>query len=253
MLTRTFCHLKGIGPKSEARLWSRGVLTWDDLERIPAGFFSPRKDALLREQTREARTALVGGDLAYFLARVPAANRVRVLPHAAGSIAYVDIETTGLSAFDRITTIALYDGVTMRTYVRGRDLERFAADIRPYRLLVTYNGNRFDMPLLRQEFGDIFGQPHLDLCPVMHAHGFWGGLKNCERHLGFQRRTPDEMNGAVAVELWHRYERTGDRAALDMLLAYNAEDVRALEFLIVAAYNRSMAAWPMFRPLPAPS
>ena len=37
----------------------------------------------------------------------------------------------------------------MRTYVQGENLSDFARDIRSYPLLVTFNGNTFDLPVLR--------------------------------------------------------------------------------------------------------
>jgi len=47
---------------------------------------------------------------------------VALYPEFRGSVAFFDIETTGLSfATDQITTIALYDGNLIRTYVRGQN------------------------------------------------------------------------------------------------------------------------------------
>jgi len=30
MLTHTFCHIPGVGPKTEMGLWRRGIRTWAD-------------------------------------------------------------------------------------------------------------------------------------------------------------------------------------------------------------------------------
>ena len=38
-------------------------------------------------------------------------------------------------------------------------------------------------------------------------------------------RSTQGMNGWDAMRLWERYENEGDRAALDVLLEYNREDV----------------------------
>jgi uncharacterized protein YprB with RNaseH-like and TPR domain len=54
-----------------------------------------------------------------------------------------------------------------------------------------------------------------------------GGLKQLEERFGIARSTRG-MNGWDALRLWARYENEGDRAALDVLLEYNREDVMNL-------------------------
>ena len=46
---------------------------------------------------------------------------------------------------DEITTIALYDGWTIRHYVQGHNLHGFLHDVQACQLLVTYNGKTFDV------------------------------------------------------------------------------------------------------------
>jgi len=46
------------------------------------------------------------------------------------------------------TFIALFDGRSIRTYVQGENLNRYADDIQDYRMLVTYNGKSFDVPYM---------------------------------------------------------------------------------------------------------
>src|SRR5262249_50761743 len=103
--------------------------------------------------------------------------------------AFLDIETTGLGGpGDHVTTVALYDGLTLRTYVHGRNLHDFARDVAAYRLLVTYNGKTFDLPFLERAMGLRLTQAHIDLRYVLKALGVGGGLKECERLLGVERR-----------------------------------------------------------------
>ena len=65
---------------------------------------------------------------------------------------------TGLSRdYNEITTIALYDGDEVRTYVNGRNLDAFKEDILDYKVLVTFNGKCFDEPFIEQYFG-----PHIE-------------------------------------------------------------------------------------------
>ncbi|MFN2456300.1 MAG: ribonuclease H-like domain-containing protein, partial [Pyrinomonadaceae bacterium] len=90
----------------------------------------------------------------------------RLFPEFRASIAYLDIETTGLGYGDSITTIAIYDGKSVRHYVKNQNLERFKKDIKEYSLIVTYNGKCFDVPFIESHFQIKINQVHLDLTVV---------------------------------------------------------------------------------------
>ena len=245
MLKHTFCHLKGVGRSAEEKLWSHGIMTWDDYMRCKgAGMFSMRKNEDVLEQLQESKGALERGDSGFFLPRLPVTDRVRVFTDFRDRIGYLDIETTGLSSSDEITTIAFYDGRQVRTYVNGQDLTQFPRDVSSCGLLVTFNGDRFDLPFLRLAFGERFDMPHLDLMPVLKAYGCHGGLKACERILGIRRQVPAEIDGREAVRLWNRYMKEEDEFALSLLLAYNAQDVLSLELLLIEAYNIQVRSLP---------
>jgi uncharacterized protein YprB with RNaseH-like and TPR domain len=156
---------------------------------------------------------------------------------------------------DYITTIALYDGRTIRWYVQGRNLEQFEDDIRDYRVIVTYNGKCFDVPFIRNTMGVPMDHAHIDLRYVLASQGYRGGLKGCERQLGICRHELDGVDGFFAVLLWDDFQRNGNRKALETLLAYNILDVVNLEALMVMSYNQKVAQTPFGRThkLPAPS
>jgi uncharacterized protein YprB with RNaseH-like and TPR domain len=65
----------------------------------------------------------------------------------------LDIETTGLDRqYNSITTIALYDGHEIKTYVHGQNLDDFIEDIQQYKVIVSYNGKSFDIPFIENFF-----------------------------------------------------------------------------------------------------
>jgi len=188
---------------------------------------------------------LQAGNADYFYGLLPSAEQWRLFPTFRHQVAYFDIETTGLGdPEDYITTIVLYDGQTLRSYVQGQNLDDFARDIAAYRLLVTYNGKTFDAPFVRRCLGAPLDQPHIDLRYVLGSLGYRGGLKGCERQLGIPRHGLEDVDGFFAVLLWHDYQR-GNAKALDTLLAYNALDVINLEALMVMAYNFKLAQTPL--------
>ncbi len=95
--------------------------------------------------------------------------------------------------------------------------------------LCTYNGDRFDLPILeRQTRLDLRSRfRSLDLLRECRRVGLKGGLKRMEDRFGIPRTTRG-MNGWDALQLWARYENGGDQEALTLLLEYNREDVMNL-------------------------
>jgi len=255
MLQNTFCHMPGIGPKTERRLWSAGILSWrEGCER--SGAVLPEHTAQsVAFHSAESIERLARQDARYFHDRLPSNEHWRLFPQFRHSVAYLDIETTGLGPpGDYVTTIALYDGRRVRHYVHDQNMEDFRHDVEPYRLIVTYNGKTFDLPFLRECLGVRLDQAHIDLRYVLRSLGYTGGLKGCERQLGLHRGDLEGVDGYFAVLLWHDYLKTGNQRALDTLLAYNVQDTVNLETLMVTAYNMKLkqTALPGTRALPAP-
>ena len=145
--------------------------------------------------------------------------------------AYLDIET----AFDgTISVIGMYrpDLGTIQLVGGGvRDLSLYEA-LDGVQTLVTFNGSTFDLPIIRRRlYADLKHDfEHCDLLYICRRRGLRGGLKRVETLLGIARATAG-ITGWDAPRLWHRYETTGDRAALRLLLDYNREDVVNLAVL----------------------
>jgi len=238
MLRQTFCHIPGIGLATERRLWSAGIRSWDDVDSAGPPVLSPRRRDTLRAATEESETRLRAGDARYFARHLPPGERWRLFGHFRDRVAFVDIETTGLSRDgDDITTIALFDGQQVRTYVRGQTIDDFVSDIEQYAVIVTFNGACFDLPFIRRKWRIALDHPHIDLRFLLRRVGMRGGLKSCERQCGIERGDLDGVDGYAAVLLWREYECTGDEAVLETLLAYNAMDTVTLEQLMVMAHN----------------
>jgi len=257
MLFHTFTHISGIGPATEQRLWAAGVHTWDDfVEPWPQGF-TGRRAEMVASHLAESRHSFDAGPTA-IASKLRNNLHWRLYPHFRGLTAYLDIETTGLERdSDQITSISLYDGRSISTFVQGENLKDFVQAISRYQVLVTYNGRCFDVPVLEHAFGVKLHQVHIDLRYLLHDLGITGGLKGCEKKLGIAREDGlDGVDGRFAILLWREYRRTGNRAALETLLAYNIADTVNLETLMVLAYNRKVAETPfadnLLLPLPTP-
>ncbi|HKV42958.1 MAG TPA: ribonuclease H-like domain-containing protein [Blastocatellia bacterium] len=239
MLENTFCHVPGIGLATERKLWSAGILNWEDslgTTEVLARILKKRTD-VFRQRLDTSRERLEKSDVRYFSGVLHPRHHWRLFPHFRHSIAYIDIETTGLWAGDAITTIALYDGQSIFHYVNGDNLDQFRRDIRDYDLIVTYNGKGFDVPMLENYFDMRLRQAHIDLRYVLESLGYHGGLKICESELGIDRGSLDGVDGYFAIWLWYEFRRNNNPKALETLLAYNIQDVLNLETLLTMAYN----------------
>jgi uncharacterized protein YprB with RNaseH-like and TPR domain len=238
VLRSTFLHLSGVGPVTEADLWRAGVRDWRELLERPdgLGLSSPMRARLLGELTASER-ALAERDAAWFGRRLPEREHWRLYPEFARETAFLDIETTGLSPYEGIVTVVGVHGTDgTRSFVAGEDLEELPAYLRRYRVLVTFNGSRFDVPFLLTAFPQLIVPPvHIDLRFLFYRLGIAGGLKRIEAQLGVGDRAGVEgVHGLDAVRLWQEYRR-GNRAALDRLVRYNRADTVNLEPLLVRA------------------
>ena len=240
MLRETFVHIHGVGHRTEERLWRAGIQTWDDFKSVPR---PPRLNGRLARRMEDeldrSADALRRGRHRYFARTLPPRDRWRAWQDFHRSVAYLDIETTGLSTGrNAVTVVGVYDGRRKRSFVQGDNLEDFPAALDHAKLLVTFNGSRFDVPFLRKAFPRLaFDQIHIDVLHPLARLGFVGGLKSIEAELGIARSDETAtLRGFDAIRLWHAYE-AGDDEALDLLLEYNMEDVVNLAPLAEFAYG----------------
>jgi len=248
MLKNTFCHIPGISPRAEIELWSAGVHDWEQIGKIDADVLTQRKKENLIRFVGESYVRLTDENPKYFADLLPSNQHWRLFPEFRRTIAYLDIETTGMGGGgDYVTTIALYDGQSIFTYVRGDNLRKFEADIANYKMIVTYNGKCFDIPFIRNYMNVAIDAAHIDLRFVLKSLGYTGGLKGCEKKMGIHRGELDGVDGFFAVLIWKEYKKNKNRKALETLLAYNVMDVLTLETLIVKAYNLKLKDTPFFQ------
>lgn len=253
MLKHSFCHLPGIGPKKEQGLWAKGIVTWEDFLAAGSGSqaVGNRQEQLLR--VRDSLRQLGRNNAEYFAALLPRSEMWRLFGTFQDQTAYLDIETTGTGqGLDHITCIGLYDGREIQSFVHGRNLEAFADRILDYKLLVTFNGSCFDIPFIERELQIQLPAAHVDLRFLLKSLGYAGGLKSVEKQFGLDRGCLSGADGFLAVLLWERFQATEDERFLETLLAYNAEDVINLEFLMARAYTLKQAACPVAFDDPAP-
>jgi len=238
VIRATFRLTPGVGAWLESRLWDAGVRSWADLPDGALPVVGPKVGARLREAVARAREALAAGDAEALARMLPRAERWRLYAAFADDTGFLDIETDGT---DRITAIGLLDRDGPRVLLAGRDLDEFEAIATRWKLIGTFNGQAFDVPVLRRRFpGWTPPLAHVDLCHLWRRLGHAGGLKALEVAEGLHR--PPRLaglSGLDAIRLWQAW-LDGDEAALRLLCEYNLYDAVHLRTLMDRGYNRML-------------
>ncbi|MDY6775946.1 MAG: ribonuclease H-like domain-containing protein [Halobacteria archaeon] len=241
-IQNSFIPVRGVGEKTERKLWKNGVTTWEEFEETGLRHVGETTAERVLDYIDEARDRLDRGDASFFGDSFPSGEEWRLYSNFDDETCFLDIETTGLSKEDnRVTTVSFHVGDETQTLVRGEDLGRSEIERRlsEASLLVTFNGKRFDVPFLEHSFGLDVETPHIDLmypCRRLDP-SLSGGLKAVEDELGVERPGSEEVDGADAVRLWHRYE-DGDDEALEKLVRYNRYDTRNLRQVLDEVHSR---------------
>jgi len=235
VIRSSFRLAPGVGPFLESRLWDAGVRRWEDLPEEAPPAISAAVHARLRVAVARARAALEAGDAEALATMLPRNERWRLYGVFGRDAAFLDVETDG----EELTAIGFLDGRGPQILLAGRDLERFPEEARGWKLLVTFNGLSFDVPVLRRAFrGWRPPRAHVDLRHLWSRLGHQGGLKLLETVTGVGR--PPHLaglSGREAVRLW-RAHRDGDAAALRLFAEYNLLDAVNLRALMDLGYNR---------------
>jgi len=235
-IENSFIPVEGVGETTERRLWEAGVTTWEEFDGHVVG---DRKAERIHQFVDTARERLDDGDARYFRETFPSGCHWRCYDNFRAETCFLDIETTGLDQRHHdVTVVSCHRAGETTTLVADRDLtaDRLQRELDDAKLLVTFNGKRFDVPFLESAFDVSVEAPHVDLMYPCRRLDLTGGLKAIERDVGIDRDRPD-LSGEDAVRLWREYQR-GDENALETLVSYNRDDTANLRTLMELVANR---------------
>ncbi len=174
----------------------------------------------------------------------------------ADRLLFMDTETTGLSmdSLAFLLGLGFWSGdefVVEQVFLEDpgeepRMLEHFREHLKKRDVLVTFNGKRFDVPLLlksyrRQGLPGPFGSAHhLDLLPA--ARRSIPGrrkyrLSSLERDL-LEFHRVDDTPGREIPGLWHRYRRDRDWRLMEGVLEHNRHDIVSMVVLLQLLLGR---------------
>ena len=243
MIEHTFQILPSVGAKKERNIWEAGVRTWDDF--LSAECIDCVKPALKEKSEpiiMQAEEFLKDEDSVGLSEMFPKPEHWRMYDCFKDDAAYLDIETDGLSRDALVTVVTIHRKNKTYTFTEGFDLdpENLTKALEGSKMLVTFNGSCFDIPVLRNSFPEVdFDIPQYDLRFASRKVGFKGGLKPLEIELGISRSEDIEgVDGAMAVHLWHQWKRHSDEDALNILQEYNRADTVNLEYIAGVIYDK---------------
>ncbi len=232
MLQNTFLHLRKVNLSQERKLWLKGITTW---EKYEAAFDQQLNLFESAGPTFSAsRDHLKQSNLQYFIERIPVSEYYRIALNCPEEVLFLDIETTGSGfRFDQITVVGWSLGNDFGFYIDGEDAKPMLEAIRRSRVVVTFNGTGFDLPIVKRSFPEAeFPRCHIDLRYLTRRIGLRGGQKKIEKAIGMYRETEIlDMTGRQAPMLWHEYQK-GNHEALSTLIRYNYADVYGMKVIL---------------------
>ena len=252
MIENTFQIAPGIGAKKERDIWDSGVLTWDDF--LDAECICGMKDEKKRRcdgYLEEAKGLLKDRDSRGLCDLLKKGEEWRLYGDFRKDAAYLDIETDGLERDSLVTVVTVHRKNKTVTLTHGIDLdsETLQDALDGCKLLVTFNGKCFDVPVLRYSFPKVdLDIPHFDLRYGCAKLKMRGGLKPIERMVGISRDDDIlDVDGEEAVRLWKNWARHGDSESLRILTEYNRADTVNLEALSDIVYGRLVREYAGFK------
>ena len=230
LVNQSLCQIWGISDEMEIRYRQNGYCSPGMLIKDAHITSKYRNSDKLQDSIQRFKKAcdLELTDVIINMFRV--GHRVRVVHDLFSTACFMDIETDSTSINSAITCITTSIDGNVRTFIRGKNLLDFLDVWNDTSVIVTFNGKRFDLPIIVKEFDLSTIPAQVDLMEEGRPYGLHGGLKNIEKHIGYVRKD-SEINGITAVSLWREYTCDKKLAALDELVSYNIEDVESLIYL----------------------
>jgi len=232
LLFYSFSQIKGFSSKKEQAYWKKGIRSLSQLDS-----YLNFQQSLFMEDNEEAASirALENSDVTFFFDRLKHQDYYRIAYSFPEDVLFLDIETTGLSrVYHYVTLIGWMVNGKYGYWLQGTDPKEFLDAFRSAKLIVTFNGKKFDCKFLDHAFQmDCFSQkPNLDLMHFCHRFGLKDGQKLIEKETGFTRpEALTETDGKEAIALWYRF-LFGQNEALEALITYNFYDILGMTYIL---------------------
>lgn len=243
MIKSSFIFLDSISYIKEKYLWFNGISNWNRfLQAKDIKGISKKRKCIHNLKIRQAKRELIDENSNYFSNLLPKKEHWRLYNYFKDECIFLDIETSNVSK-GYITCITLYDGINTMTFVRkfNLNLKYIKEILSRYKMIVTFNGNVFDIPFLKKRYNKLIPEvPCWDLRHSCQRLNLKGGLKIIEKELGIKRNNKiiKKLHSGDPIKLWRTFLATGDKYYVELLVEYNQEDTINLQTIADKIYGR---------------
>ncbi|HZK02098.1 MAG TPA: ribonuclease H-like domain-containing protein [Anaerovoracaceae bacterium] len=165
------------------------------------------------------------------------------------SVRVMDIETDGLNpSYSQVILGGLLspdekgDATVTQYFLNKKEdeatlLKAYGKTLASADVLITYNGESFDLPFLNQRMKkydlkiDFSAIQSFDLYRILHKYSRLRNIlpnlkqKTIERYLGLSSARKDEISGRQSVALYEHYQRSGSEDSKAKILLHNRDDL----------------------------
>jgi uncharacterized protein len=232
MIERSFILLPGVGITKERQI-KQYVPDWNTfLAAATITGISSQRKRFYDKFLCQAKQALHDDNMPFFVQHLPLAEHWRLYTHFREDALFLDIEVEHVTK--DLTVIGMYNGQDTKIMIQGKNmhLPTIKKELQKAKVVVTYNGNIFDIPFLRKKYPGLLPNiPCFDVAVGCRRLGLLGGLKKVEETLGIHRdnRIVRELRSGQPYQLYKMWKNSGDEHYLRLLVEYNEEDVISLQ------------------------
>lgn len=236
LLFYSFLQIKGVSAKKEHAYWSAGETLYSlaDGLYIQQSLFDRNSEDVDRDVLNSI-SALQCGNSTFFQDRLEHKNYYRIAYSFPHDVMFLDIETTGLSKmYHYVTCVGWIMNGEYNCWIQGTDPKCFLQAFRSAKMIITFNGTRFDCKFLDQIFNtnEFSRKANLDLMFLCRRFNLSGGQKKIEQDINFYR--PESLkntDGKEAIALWYSF-LFGKQTAIKRLIEYNFYDLLGMAYIL---------------------
>jgi uncharacterized protein len=231
MITRCFTFLDGISNRKQDIILNQAS-DWNGFLEVDVKGISKLRKFFYNQKVREARQALLNDDVVFFNKYFKNKDLLHLYDYYEDETCFLDVEIN--RGREDLILVGVYDGFETKQFLKGYNLDKKTLFdyLSRFKVIVTYNGSSFDVPLLKKYFDSKLNFIHLDLKPLCLSVDLKGGLKEVEKQLGLNRDLCYSVKPGDPCKIYRAFLVTGDRYYLDLLLNYNEEDCLSLKRII---------------------